>query len=128
VVWCLLLFSVGFLLQGLFLREFGREAGARYSAFLQNLLMSVLFIHLFIGRRGAAGQTLTIAANKWVGTLAATILFGWIEGSRFIVVLGLLCSLYDLIYIGLLLWARHRPMAFSQPAAEGAQGASVLLR
>jgi hypothetical protein len=126
VAWCLLLFGVGFLLQGLFVREFGREAGARYSAFLQNLLMSVLFIHLFIQRGGAAGQSFTIAVNKWVGTLTATILYGWGEGSLFLLVLGALCSLYDLIYIGLLLWARRCPMAFSQLAAEGVQGANVL--
>src|SRR5262245_24220756 len=39
--WGALVFVLGFALQVLFVREFGEGAGARYSAFLQNLLMSV---------------------------------------------------------------------------------------
>jgi hypothetical protein len=48
-----------------------------------------------------------IAIAKWIGTLAPTILFGGLAGSVFILGLGLLCSVFDLAYIGLLLWARH---------------------
>jgi hypothetical protein len=85
---------------------------AQYSAFLQNLLISGLFIAMFVARRGPRGQTLLIAVAKWIGTLAPTILFGFINNSLFIIGIGLLCSAFDLVYIGLLLWARGHPSAF----------------
>jgi hypothetical protein len=103
--WGALVFCVSFVIQVLFVREFGTAAGARYSAFLQNLLMSVLFIDMFFKRKGAEGQSLIIAVNKWIGTLAPTILFGYLERSLFITALGAFCGIFDLIYIGLLLRA-----------------------
>jgi hypothetical protein len=75
---------------------------------------------MFVARRGSRGQNLLIAVAKWIGTLAPTILFGVIESSPFILGLGILCSVFDLIYIGLLLWARSRlagHVAGSVPAA-----------
>ena len=92
-----------------FIREFGVAVGAGYSAFLQNLLMSVLFIDMFVRRGGSEGQSLYIAVNKWVGTLAPTILFGIVgdggfpQGSLLILVLGIFCSVFDLIYVWMLL-------------------------
>lgn len=91
-----------------FVREFGVAIGAGYSAFLQNLLMSVLFIDMLVKRGNREGQSMTIAFNKWIGTLAPTILFGILgaggfrNGSFLILVLGLGCSLFDLIYMWLL--------------------------
>jgi hypothetical protein len=82
---------------------------AQYSAFLQNLLMSGLFIALFVARRGSRGQTLLIAFAKWIGTLAPTILLGAIGSSGFILGIGILCSVFDLVYIGLLVWAKRNP-------------------
>lgn len=111
--WSILVFAVSFVVQLIFLYEFGDHAGARYSAFLQNLLMSVLFIGMFVARKGRAGQTLLIAIAKWIGTLAPTILFGIYEQSLFITVLGLFCSVFDLIYIALLLWDRRHPNALA---------------
>ena len=103
--WGALVFFASFDIQVMFVREFGTAAGSRYSAFLQNLLMSVLFIDMFFKRKGAEGQSLVIAINKWIGTLAPTILFGYIERSLFITVLGAFCTIFDLIYIGLLVGA-----------------------
>jgi len=71
--------------------------------------MSGLFIEMILARRGLRGQTLTIALAKWLGTLAPTILFGVVQGSRFILGLGLLCSVFDLVYIGLVLWFQKHP-------------------
>src|SRR5215831_3011909 len=91
-----------------FKKEFGVAKGAGYSAFSQNLLMSVLFIAMLVRRGSRAGQSLTIAINKWIGTLAPTILFGAIgdggfpRGSFLILILGFFCSVFDLIYIWLL--------------------------
>jgi hypothetical protein len=83
---------------------------ARYSAFQQNLLMSILFISMFVARRGSEGQSLLLAVAKWIGTLAPTILFGVLEDSFFILTLGVFCSVFDLLYIGLLLWDRRHPI------------------
>ena len=71
--------------------------------------MSGLFIAMFVARRGARGQSLTLGLAKWIGTLAPTLLFGVIQSSRFILGIGILCSVFDLAYIALLLWARTNP-------------------
>ncbi len=110
-----------FLIQWLFIAEFGMAGmkAGQYSAFLQNLLMSGLFIAMFLARRGPRGQTMLIAVAKWIGTLAPTILFGFIYGSLFVI--GLLCSVFDLAYIGLLIWAKRDP-AFQSTSDNLARG------
>lgn len=112
-LWAVLLFGTAYAVQLLFVNEFGVDDAARYSAFLQNLLMSVLFIAMFVARQGIRGQGLTIAVFKWIGTLAATILYGVIESSTFILGLGIMCCVFDIVYIGLVVWAKRRPDALS---------------
>ena len=107
VTWAVLIFAAAYVIQWLFIVEFGWGEAPKYSAFLQNLLMSGLFIGMFVARQGPRGQSIVIAVAKWIGTLAPTILFGALAGSAFILGVGLLCSVFDLAYIGLLLWARH---------------------
>jgi hypothetical protein len=92
--------------QLLFVVEFGWDQASRYAAFLQNLLMSGLFIAMFVARGGPRGQSMLIAVAKWIGTLAPTIVFGWFGNSPLILGLGTLCSIFDLTYIGLLWRAR----------------------
>ncbi|ESQ09519.1 MAG: hypothetical protein N838_24615 [Thiohalocapsa sp. PB-PSB1] len=114
--WTLLAIAVALVLQLAFILEFGFLVGRAYAAFLQNLLMSVLFIGMLVRRGHRGGQSLTIAVSKWLGTLAPTILFGVLgtstfEGpSSFILIIGLFCALFDLIYIWMLaqtqLWPR----------------------
>ncbi|MFE9465492.1 hypothetical protein ACFYNW_17785 [Streptomyces virginiae] len=48
--WSALLFATGFAVQWLFLAHFGMHDATRYSAFLQNLLMSGLFIAMYAAR------------------------------------------------------------------------------
>jgi len=109
IAWSVLGLVTAFALQYALLKEFGVAKGAGYSAFLQNLLMSVLFIAMLAGRGTREGQSLSIAINKWIGTLAPTILYGVIgeggfpRGSFLILVAGILCSVFDLIYIRMLL-------------------------
>ena len=105
--WGVVVMAAAYVVQWLFIVEFGWNAAARYTAFLQNALMSGLFIAMFVARRGARGQSLVIGCAKWIGTLAPTIVFGALMGSSFILGLGILCSVFDLAYIGLLLWARQ---------------------
>ncbi|MFE9565700.1 hypothetical protein ACFYM0_31840 [Streptomyces sp. NPDC006487] len=100
--WTVLLFASAFAVQWLFLAHFGAHDASRYSAFLQNLLMSGLFIALYASRRGPLGQSLVIAVAKWIGTLAPTFLFGVVEDAPFILGLGLMCAVFDLAYIVLL--------------------------
>lgn len=107
--WSGLLFASAFAVQWLFLAHFGTHDATRYSAFLQNLLMSGLFISLYAARNGPRGQSLLIAVAKWLGTLAPTVLFGVLERSGFVLGLGVLCSVFDLAYIGLLLRSRAVP-------------------
>jgi hypothetical protein len=108
LLWSVLGLATAFAVEYGFIREFGVAVGAGYSAFLQNLLMSILFIDMFVRRGGREGQSLIIAVNKWIGTLAPTILFGLIgsggfpSGSFLILTLGILCSVFDLIYIWML--------------------------
>ncbi|MGB0128936.1 MAG: hypothetical protein WBP72_14955 [Rhodocyclaceae bacterium] len=123
-MWALLGLLTAFLLQYAFIVEFGLLAGRAYAAFPQNLLMSVLFIAMLVQRRSSVGQSMTIAVSKWVGTLAPTILFGVVGGEGFpgpsplILVTGLLCSVFDLIYVAMLARVRARERS-GEPAAAG---------
>jgi hypothetical protein len=103
-----LLFAVSYSIQGLFAYQFGVHWGSRYCSFLQNILMSALFIWMPIMRRGLEGQSLVIAVGKCIGTLAATMLVGVREGSFFVAGLGALCFVLDAAYIGIVTWFYRR--------------------
>lgn len=118
-VWSILIFAAGFVVQWLFLVEFGAGIGGGYAAFLQNVLMSGLFIAMFAARRGRRGQTLTIAVAKWIGTLAPTIAYGVIAGNQFVLGLGALCFVLDLAYIGLLVWERANRARLAEGSMRG---------
>jgi hypothetical protein len=117
-LWGVGIVASSFVVQWLFLAEFGLEdlAAPRYSAFLQNLLMSGLFIAMFVSRagtrgHGTRGQSLVIAIAKWIGTLAPTLLIGVLRDSPFILGIGILCSILDLAYIAILVRALRTPSA-----------------
>jgi hypothetical protein len=112
--WNVLLFATCFVVQWLFVGHFGWSNAADYTAFLQNLLMSGLFIAMFVARGGSRGQSLVIAVAKWIGTLAPTLLFGVINGSGFLLGIGLLCSIFDLSYVALLWRARDHVIAVNE--------------
>jgi hypothetical protein len=108
VIWSVLGLVTALAVEYAFVREFGIAKGAGYSAFLQNLLMSILFITMLIRRGDTEGQRLSIAVSKWLGTLAPTVQFGLIgdgsfpNGSFLILIVGLFCSMFDLIYLWML--------------------------
>lgn len=77
----------GFALQILFIGEFGDVGGEKYSAYLQNIAMSVAYLYMLQRRKSSKGQTMLIAVCKCIGTAAPTI-FGTLEGNRFILVTG----------------------------------------
>jgi hypothetical protein len=117
--WALLLGVTSFAVQLLFVAEFDWEPASRYAAFLQNLLMSGLFIAMFAARGGTRGQSLLIAVAKWIGTLAPTIVFGGYGNSPLILGVGGLCSIFDLAYIGLLWRARRQALGGSGASSAG---------
>lgn len=110
--WSVVGLLTAFALQYAVIREFGVAKGAAYSAFPQNLIMSILFIAMLVKRGSREGQSLLIAVSKWIGTLAPTILYGILgqsgfpRGSFFILTVGLFCSVFDVIYIWLVAKAK----------------------
>lgn len=117
-VWSIGGLIVAFMLQYLFIQQFPLLVAAAYAAFLQNLLMSILFIVMLVKRSGSEGQSRLIAYSKWLGTLAPTILLGVVGydfmggPSQFILVIGVMISLIDIAYIVMLsgVMARERRM------------------
>lgn len=101
--WLILVFICCFALQISFILEYGFILAAQYSAFLQNLLMSVLFIAMLVKRKSMQGQSLLLAVSKWIGTLAPTILFGVMSQNYVVLICGIFCTVFDLIYIFMLL-------------------------
>ena len=98
VPWTVLALITCFILQILFIAEFGDVDGEKYSAFLQNLAMSLCYLYMLRSRGSTRGQSMIIAVSKCLGTLTPTII-GAMEGSLFIIVTGILCFVFDMIYI-----------------------------
>ncbi len=112
---------VGVAVQIVFFTEFGPRDGGTYAAFAQNLLMSVLFLNMLLLRGGPRGQSMVIAVAKLVGTLAPTISLGFLSGfNPYVVVLGLLCLLFDSLYV-LGLWSVKDAPGVTASARAGQQ-------
>ncbi|QOV18183.1 hypothetical protein INP51_09010 [Blautia liquoris] len=77
----------------------GVEA-SQYSAFAQNAAMSIMFLYMLFQRKGTEGQSFTVAIAKCLGTLAPTILGGFIESTNmYIMLTGMVCLVFDIFYI-----------------------------
>lgn len=106
--WGVLGIAAAFILQYMFILEFGLLMGAIYSAFLQNLLMSVLFITMLEQRGSREGQSMLIAVCKCIGTVAPTIFMGvlgvkgMMSANSLVLVTGILILIFDIAYIWLL--------------------------
>lgn len=101
IPYSILAFASAFALQLMFYIYFDtRMEAAQYSAFLQNVLMSFLFLVMLFRRNSTEGQSVTIAAAKWIGTLAPAIQQGILQDTNlYIIVCGILCSVFDLLYL-----------------------------
>ncbi|CAL9621170.1 hypothetical protein SUDANB6_05866 [Streptomyces sp. enrichment culture] len=56
------------------IRQFGGvESGGTYAGFVQNLVMSCLFLNMLMRRGTTAGQSMAIAAGKLLGTAFASV-------------------------------------------------------
>ena len=75
------------------------EIASIYSAFAQNAAMSVMFLSMIFQRDNTKAQTLMIAVCKWIGTLTPVI-YGNLHGINiYILLTGIICSIFDLTYI-----------------------------
>ena len=72
------------------------------SAFMINLLMSVLFINMILKRNTLKAQSFGIAMFKLTGTLCATIIL-FQDFSIFLRLIGVITSLLDVVYLVLVL-------------------------
>lgn len=101
--WVILIIVTSYLVQWGFVLEFGRIKAMQYSAYIQNLIMSVMFISMLEKRKSVRGQSMLLAIAKWIGTLAplgiVSMNYGTSEFQPLIIILGILCSVFDLIYI-----------------------------
>ena len=113
----ILIFAVGFAVQAAFIAQFDDMAPV-YAAFLQNTLMSGLFIAMFVSREGMRGQSLVIAVCKWIGTLAPTIAFGIITFTPLVLIVGCVCCVLDLVYIGIVALAQRHGGNFAEPVED----------
>lgn len=74
----------------------------KYAAFLQNLMMSGLFIALFLQRRNLSGQSMGIAVCKMIGTMFAAVGFYMYFRTPLITIISLATLIYDWLYIVLI--------------------------
>jgi hypothetical protein len=106
----LLALGIGYLFVYLLSVELDHSQGM-YAAFIQNLMMSWLFIAMLNRRKSLAGQSVGIAVLKLAGTLAPTLVYG--QKSNFVLFLGLGCFVADLIYLALLIYLRRKMLALT---------------
>lgn len=106
IAWSILAIIMSFAVQWGFVLDFGRVSAMQYSAYIQNLIMSVLFIAMLKKRKSSRGQSMLLAVAKWIGTLAplgiVCMNYGTSSFQPLIIILGIFCSIYDLLYIYLL--------------------------
>ncbi|SHJ62469.1 transmembrane-type terpene cyclase [Parasporobacterium paucivorans] len=104
IPYSLLVFASCLILQLAFFLHFESYVeAAQYSAFAQNVVMSILFVVMLYKRGNSEGQSMLIAVAKWLGTLAPTIQQGIVQGFNiYILLTGILCSVWDILYIILL--------------------------
>lgn len=103
-----LLLLLALFIHYLFIEQFGLMEGRFYSAFIQNLIISGLFIQMLLHRNSSEGQNYIIAICKLIGTLMPTISTGILSSKTFnapnffILGLGICCLILDSIYLHLL--------------------------
>ncbi len=104
-IYTLTAIAIATITEYLMMMDLGFVTGTSYTAFLQNLMMSVLFLYELYKRKSSNGQSMLIAVTKWLATLFYTIVFGFPaflgigETARFVLFVGLCCSLFDIIYV-----------------------------
>lgn len=89
---------------------------AGFIAYFQNLLMSVLFLLMFLERRNLNGQSVYIAIFKWLGTLVVCImnLRGMVLPNATELFIIFLIQVFDILYMYLILKSyRYQSKAYN---------------
>ncbi len=108
----LLSLLLGFLLVLGISIEFNNWTGT-YSAFGQDLMMSILFIVMLRRRNDLSGQSLYIAIFKMIGSLVASIyVYITVSSSLLMVTLYISIFVINLLYI-ILLYAKHKELGIN---------------
>lgn len=82
---------------------FGRENGSVYTAYIDNLVMSVLFLSMLLRRGDRRGQSMWIAWGKLLGTVTAAISqYLYDPGNVLWLVIYIEILILDLLYVFLL--------------------------
>lgn len=102
-----LTFAICITIQVLFVYEFGDTKAEIYSAYLQNIAMSMAYLYMLNRRQSSKGQTKLIAVCKWFGTLAPTLI-GIIEHNAFIICTGIICFILDGLYFYFLCYVKKK--------------------
>ncbi|GAA4298677.1 hypothetical protein [Nibribacter koreensis] len=83
-------------------REFNEYIGI-YAAFGQNLMMSILFVRMYLKRYHVQGQSIYIALAKLIGTVFPSVLFYlYFPKSYLLILLYMGILLFDTVYFYLL--------------------------
>ena len=77
------------------------ETWKGYFSFINNLIMSALFISMLYMRKNTRGQSMSIAITKCIGTLCATITM-ILGNHEALTIIGIICFVLDVIYVILL--------------------------
>ncbi len=83
----------------------------KYAAFLQNLMMSGLFIGLLLRRGNLDGQSMGIAVCKMIGTLFAAVGFYLYFRTPLITIISMATLFYDCLYILLIYQMKRKLVA-----------------
>ena len=82
---------------------FGRDDGSVYTAFVDNLIMSALFLGMLLRRGNRRGQSMWIAWGKLLGTLTASVSqYLYDPGNVLWLVIYIEILILDLVYVILL--------------------------
>ncbi len=104
ISYTILALIVGFVMQIAFYVSCNtKEIASIYSAYAQNVAMSIMFVIMLFRRGNTKGESLTAAICKCIGTLTPTI-YGAIFAielglNNYVILTGILCFVFDLIYI-----------------------------
>ena len=118
ISYTILALIVGFVMQIAFYVSCNtKEIASIYSAYAQNVAMSIMFVITLFRRGNTKGVSLIAAISKCIGTLTPTIygaIFALKLGlNNYIILTGILCFVFDLIYIYFLTRLKKQEEALS---------------
>lgn len=110
------MFALSLILSGLLVYAVSQEFNdwrGMYAAFGQNLMMSALFIFMFLQRDGLCGQSIYIALFKMIGTILPSYLFySFLEPSLLMNTLFIAIFVLDALYV-ILIYNRARKLGIN---------------